>query len=190
MSNVLCILYLTFLNAKDGEYGVDFELTSLQSTQDNRAFRACFLFHTSTNCESIDIVSKGKGGKPDKVVDSLNHFFVPKTKTIYGQTSKIEVPFQMKKLSSGTFYFQLKTKDGKLYRSNLFSQNPNGLWTINRKVELPKNDETAKMSGKDKMRPKRTWFEMYRKYIIGLSAILLCILLYYGIKAYKNKYSV
>lgn len=178
MRCVLCVLQLVFsLEAEKEAYGVDLELLDFQSLPKNIGFVANFALHKDVNYIFFGLMRKGDNYNHDRLIARLNTEYSMNCSQKRGSSFTIKKQYKMQNLSMGTYYFQLESQDGNIYKSNQFSQAPTGLWIIKRTTGISKAKSVAE---------KITWLEKYKFYVIGVSVVLIACLIFFGIKAYKK----
>lgn len=154
-------------------YGIELELTDFADQENGKGFTADFVLNNDANYYIFGIYKVGSEDYNDKMVLLLNNEFSLSSSQKKGNSFTINRNVDMKRLKSGTFYFQLDSQDGNIFRSNQFHYSKeNRSWMIKRpigSIVIPEKDTC--------------FISKYSTYIIIASVFLGVIILFFLIKA-------
>lgn len=157
-------------------YGVELELTNFSNKDNNNGFTADFVLNTDVNYYIFGLFKVGDKEYNDKLVLMLNNEFSLNSSQKKGNSFNITRDMDLRRLATGTFYFQLESQDGMVYKSNQFHHNPKGGWLIKRPIGspiLPVKEES--------------FLSKYKYFIIGTSIVIAGVGLLFVSKVFRKK---
>lgn len=173
------IFFCFHVISAEENYGIELTLIDFQPYRFQNGFMAEFQLNKDVNYSNFGLMRLGDKDTNDRLVTKLNQEYSMNSSQKKGTKFTILKDLNMRRMFYGTFFFQLETQDGNVYKSNQFTKNEHGHWIIKRSVGKMKNEPV-----------KKTWFETYKYYLLGGVAALLFLLVISVIKAikiYKSK---
>lgn len=157
-------------------YGIELELINFGRNDFNRGFSADFVLNRDVNYYLFGLYKVGNKDYSDKLVLLLNNEFSLNSSQKKGNSFNITRDMDLRRIANGTFYFQLESQDGMVYKSNQFHSNQAGSWLIKRPIGTPMLPEK-----------KSSFISDYKFYIIGGGCVLGAGAIFFILRGLKSK---